>query len=740
MLFRSRLAAWTNDLAEGFRNWLDEADRTGRLNEMIETGITKLKEFGVLVREAGELVYILGSAAERAGFSGLKEMSEGLEQVNEDLKANQDVLDDYFSGAALMADGFKSAIGSIVSGLGEFSGTFETISADVQSVFESIGSAFEAILGDADFQAGVEDLFSGISSAMEDIESVSPQIADLLGSVASVAGTVVENIGEVGAKFIEAFGPEIVQILTAVEVPIDNLGSAVGNLIDALANSDGDFSLLTTLSSLVAAGLAEGLENLADGVQGLADALEALNDIMDEGISFDSIGDLFSGLTQMIAGWMGNSPALMGFNIVNWILRAFGLEIEWKGLKGVQERFTQIQVELQHIWDTFKRWLGSLFGNSSGGSSSFSLLDAVKNLLGIEDVDFSGLFDEPKRKLSEAWDGFKSGLDGLFSGGGGGMAGSLGSGWDLNFRLNAEDNATPVVEQAGWDMFGWANERYEAVLDALDNTGGPVEDARSGILAWAEDLYEAELEARDETGFGIGEARSAITRWMDRDYVADLEASNKTASGISSARGSILSKIVNATFRASVTMNSHVSGLDSVVRKIRAAVANFTANIRAVMPFAAGGSTPRPRPPRYLAEADGGVLAFANGGFAEGVARALDRRARYAAENHVAQIAPAGAWRLWAEPETGGEAYIPLALAKRERSTAILADVADRFGYRLEKFANGSEPNSTRSAVGGNTYNLSVQTLRPDVASEVTGDVMFHLKHMAYGGGRQDGF
>jgi hypothetical protein len=75
-----------------------------------------------------------------------------------------------------------------------------------------------------------------------------------------------------------------------------------------------------------------------------------------------------------------------------------------------------------------------------------------------------------------------------------------------------------------------------------------------------------------------------------------------------------------------------------------------------------------------LAEADGGVLAFAHGGirsFASG------------SERHVAQIAPAGAMRLWAEPETGGEAYIPLAAAKRGRSTTILSDVAARFGYQL---------------------------------------------------------
>jgi len=61
--------------------------------------------------------------------------------------------------------------------------------------------------------------------------------------------------------------------------------------------------------------------------------------------------------------------------------------------------------------------------------------------------------------------------------------------------------------------------------------------------------------------------------------------------------------------------------------------------------------------------ANGGIQAFANG-----------------SENHVAQIAPAGAMRLWAEPETGGEAYIPLAPSKRPRSTAILEEVERKFG------------------------------------------------------------
>lgn len=81
-------------------------------------------------------------------------------------------------------------------------------------------------------------------------------------------------------------------------------------------------------------------------------------------------------------------------------------------------------------------------------------------------------------------------------------------------------------------------------------------------------------------------------------------------------------------------------------------------------------------------QADGGVVSYyANGGVRE---------------NHVAQIAPAGSMRVWAEPETGGEAYIPLAKSKRARSVAILDQVAERFGYNLSagmsdvrKYADG---------------------------------------------------
>jgi len=77
------------------------------------------------------------------------------------------------------------------------------------------------------------------------------------------------------------------------------------------------------------------------------------------------------------------------------------------------------------------------------------------------------------------------------------------------------------------------------------------------------------------------------------------------------------------------------------------------------------------RPGVTIGPANGAILT----GFAQGGIQGFPT-----GENHIAQIAPAGAMRLWAEPETGGEAYIPLAPSKRARSLAIYDEVGKKLG------------------------------------------------------------
>lgn len=81
---------------------------------------------------------------------------------------------------------------------------------------------------------------------------------------------------------------------------------------------------------------------------------------------------------------------------------------------------------------------------------------------------------------------------------------------------------------------------------------------------------------------------------------------------------------------------------------------------------------------------NGDITWFANGG---------------TTEDHIAQIAGAGPVRMWAEPETGGEAYIPLSDSKRQRSTKILEQVAGHFGLAVVGTDRAAE--KWMSVVGG---------------------------------------
>ncbi|WP_367582146.1 phage tail tape measure protein [Tsukamurella tyrosinosolvens] len=102
------------------------------------------------------------------------------------------------------------------------------------------------------------------------------------------------------------------------------------------------------------------------------------------------------------------------------------------------------------------------------------------------------------------------------------------------------------------------------------------------------------------------------------------------------------------------------------------------------------GSNPLQVEPANSAQGDGLRVFVTNmpaGGVGGGIKLSLF--ANGGVEDHTAQIARGGDMRVWAEPETEGEAYIPLARSKRGRSMGILRQVASRFGQRLIAFEGG---------------------------------------------------
>ena len=77
----------------------------------------------------------------------------------------------------------------------------------------------------------------------------------------------------------------------------------------------------------------------------------------------------------------------------------------------------------------------------------------------------------------------------------------------------------------------------------------------------------------------------------------------------------------------------------------------------------------------YVPQARGGVMDFYADGGMRSAADPGDKP-----NQHLAQIAAAGTYRVWGESETGGEGYVPFRQSARPRSRAITEEIVRRLG------------------------------------------------------------
>jgi hypothetical protein len=113
------------------------------------------------------------------------------------------------------------------------------------------------------------------------------------------------------------------------------------------------------------------------------------------------------------------------------------------------------------------------------------------------------------------------------------------------------------------------------------------------------------------------------------------------------------------------------------------------------------------------------VQAFANGGVV------------HEKPGNAKIYAPVSKFRVFSEAVTGGEAYIPLAASKRERSTAILAQVASQFGMKLtnaQSFADGGVVTQDRTGGGVSVSIGNYTTQASDTPDDVARALMRRVK------------
>ena len=253
-----------------------------------------------------------------------------------------------------------------------------------------------------------------------------------------------------------------------------------------------------------------------------------------------------------------------------------------------------------------------------------------------------------------------------------------------NFLAGQAEAKRLGVEFDGQEFMAW-------LLANPDPANVTVEQVQQHMRDYAAQTFKARLDALpDAAQAQIADVVGRADAYKRGDYTALLQGYSNVDPAVQSAINSIM-RMTTPNWQARLNALVDAGSLNTVESQLNFAARNRTAYI--VADASEVNSALDYIKVKGGMYADGGILnrvaKFANGGIT-----GMVNRFAAGTEKHVASIyRPSSMLRVFAEPETGGEAYIPLAVSKRPRSVSILAEVAKKFGYELtktQKYADGS--------------------------------------------------
>lgn len=602
--------------------------------------------FGSDAVRAASILYDQGEAGIRDWIAAVDDQGYAAEMAAkrmDNLKGDIEEMQGALETAMIGAgDGAQTPLRSLVQGVTTLINAFNALPGPVQSAF-GVGTGI----------AGMSLLaVGGLGKAVIAANDAKKALDDL-GISASVAGKGLKALGTatlagIAISALASIFAGFARKAAEAESASQGLAAAFDE-VTGKANDNADFLILEKLNEHISAADWDKLNELGYTYQDFVDAIVA------GGPELEKFRD------QLHKDWSG---ARLFSDERGALSNAVG------GVEAVGKGYKDAADQAATAADQFEQTGASAEGASTGQDALTAAVEAT-------DVSLDGVIEDMKTFLDllfqtglatmtarDAEAAYQESLAGI----GEALDAVSGKAGGLSAALNESKTDFDLTTEAGRE----ANSAFQELAQGgMDRVRAQAE-AGVGLPGLQEDLSQTYDDLVAAAGqFGItGDAADALARsvlgvpdgvdidsWMDNQAKLMAENTKSAVDGIDR----------NVTIRTNyvTTGKPPTTGIKGN---------QFT--IVGPKPNADGNIYPS-------------VRAFANG-----------------TENHVAQIAPAGAWRLWAEPETGGEAYIPLAASKRARSTAILADVANRFGYQLHQAAQGMvmdyAPRRTLTA-GGST-------------------------------------
>ncbi|GHC37401.1 MULTISPECIES: hypothetical protein [Streptomyces rochei group] len=257
--------------------------------------------------------------------------------------------------------------------------------------------------------------------------------------------------------------------------------------------------------------------------------------------------------------------------------------------------------------------------------------------------------------------------------------------------LKIPDSKTTRIEMRTEDAIAG----LDSVIAAIKRTPGAKSVTVSALTSDAIALLE-------QVGFTVKrlpDGRFTVT--------ADTATAKQRLSAVQAARDGLKNKTI--TISARDAASAAAAAAKAAIDKVRSKQVTITARYQTI---GIQGSAARANA-KMMGYADGGVVDFyANGGIRPGrvsfFANGSDPGDQ--PNQHQAQIAPAGSYRVWGERETQGEGYVPFRRSARPRSRRITEEIVARLGgdpRSIDWYADGGLSGWQYDPVSGSLYSPS---------------------------------
>lgn len=363
-----RMAAAFTEVSNAFLSWVTQAQETGRINEIIERGITNAKLFGGILVDVAGIINGVAKAAEAAGGGGLQGLAAAFDAINKAVNGPlmQGALTTVFEGAFA---GMKN----LTPGLSSLAGAFEQLAPTISRSMEKAGAVVSILLDGIAQALRNPAIADGVNKMFDGLVKAAIELAPAFSAAAPAVGALLGAIGEI----LPIMAPLVTQIVQGLAPAFADFKQSLAPVVEVLANALSEaLKVILPIVADVVKALAEFMRNnpeLAATILAVVGALGPLAPIIGTVVSiigtivsviggvigaFGAIGGVISTAVSAFGTIIGVASTL-GLSISSVVLPIAGLVL---GIAGLAAGFIAALASSEQFRNALAQVIGALIG------------------------------------------------------------------------------------------------------------------------------------------------------------------------------------------------------------------------------------------------------------------------------------------------------------------------------------------------------------------------------------------